>query len=401
MKFSLHSCVIVLFVSLVGFVSCKKLDDEPDDSGRQTLISRLYVSFQDYQDGGESSIKNLMIVDPADTTSLTNIYQYLSPSKGGGPVTFDPRVKAIFQASANDAVLQDTFLRVIPFQNDIYGIPGTSGNIGFTGFRNVRGLAYYLFSQSTGTGSAPANSDFLLAATNNGTNSSLYAISRPTGKTGSRGGAKIIDKQINLGAIRPTSMVLLRGNGSNEPYLLVGFNNDGSNKGAGFAVYTNLKQELIDRPRDTIVNAEKFAPALKVYIAGNKANLGSIAYAPQRKLLAVTTFSGSGGSAVGEVLFFNDPDNVFKPGGASEKEVTPYKIISGGQTGLVQPQSVGIDDRVEEGKYFYVSDRSTKKISRFLLTDQGDAKPDLTQIYNNLTPSYIFLDARSATNFGN
>lgn len=397
MKFSFQSYVVLFFISLLGFASCKKLDDEP--AREATLISRLYVSFLEYDGSGESSIKNLMIVDPADTNDMSNIYQYLSPAKGGGPIIFDPRIKAIFQGSAGDNALQDTFIRMIPFQSDAYGIPGTAGNIGYRGFSNVRGLAYYIYSQSTGTGGTAANTEFILAATNNGTNSTLYAISSPSGKVGSRGGAKIVDKQINLGNIRPTSMALINGTSDNDKLLVIGFNQEGSEQKPGFAIYKGLMQELIERPRDTIVAANRFQPAMKLYVKG-KSNLGAISYAPQRKLFAVTAYSGTASNpSAGEVLFFNDPDNLFKPDGTAERDITADRVVGGVQTGLVQPQSVAIDDRNEEGKFFYVSDRNTRKISRFPLNAEGNVSPDIAPTFGNLTPNYIFLDARSANNF--
>ncbi|ULT27438.1 hypothetical protein KUH03_12205 [Sphingobacterium sp. E70] len=155
--------------------------------------------------------------------------------------------------------------------------------------------------------------NFLLAATGG---NMLYAISRPEGKGGSTGGSKIIDKQISLGTIIPTSLTLLEGNTAdkNEKLLLVGFENDGTNKGNGFAVYTILKQELIDRPRDTIVAASRFVPTLKVYVQG-KTDLGAVSYAPNRKLLAVATGEGK------EVLFFRNPKELFT--GTGEKLSLP------------------------------------------------------------------------------
>ncbi|GAA4175060.1 hypothetical protein [Sphingobacterium ginsenosidimutans] len=383
MKFSFQTCVIVLFASLIGVASCKKLDDEPEN-GLPTLISRLYISFSDYRTN--NSIKNLMIVDPADTNTLNNTVQYLSPAKGGGPVLFDPNATSIFQASSG-AVAQDTFIQRIPL-DDIYGNPGDASQLGFTGFRNVVGLGYYSYAQQNGTGGS-AVTNFLLAATGG---NMLYAISRPEGKGGSTGGSKIIDKQISLGTIIPTSLTLLEGNTAdkNEKLLLVGFENDGTNKGNGFAVYTILKQELIDRPRDTIVAASRFVPTLKVYVQG-KTDLGAVSYAPNRKLLAVATGEGK------EVLFFRNPKELFT--GTGEKTVPPDYVIGGSATGLEEPTGVAIDDRIENGKFLYISDAKNRKISRFKLTDEGNVAPELTQEYGTLIPNYIFLDARERTNF--
>ncbi|WP_286857112.1 MULTISPECIES: hypothetical protein [Sphingobacterium] len=382
MKFSFRTCVIVLFASLIGVASCKKLDDEPE-RGEATLISRLYISFQNYQ-ANNSSIKNLFIVDPADTNSLDNIYQYLSPAKGGGPVIFDPNAKSIFQASSG-TVAQDTFIQRIAL-DDVYGIPGNASAIGYTGFANVKGLAYYTYAQQNGN-SGSVLTNFLLAVTNN---NMLYAVSRPEGKGGSTGGSKIIDKQISLGNIVPTSVTLLQSNTSdpNEKLLLVGFDEDGANKGSGFAVYTNLKRELIDRARDTIVNSNTFSPAMKVYIQG-KTGLGAVSYAPNKALLAVT--------AGEEVLFFKNPKELFS--GSTKEAVSPDYVIGGTNTGLRAPWGIAIDDRTENGKFFYVSDLTTRKISRFELKDQGNATPEMTKNYGTLIPNYIFLDARERTDF--
>ncbi|WP_333626526.1 hypothetical protein [Sphingobacterium siyangense] len=385
MKFSFQSCIILFFASIIGFTACKKLDDEPSNIGRVTQISRLYISFSDYQ-VSNSSLKNMMIVDPADTNNLDNIYQYLSPAKGGGPIIFSPDAKAVLQASATGAATQDTFIRYIPFNNDIYGIPGTSVNIGYTGFTNVKGVGFYTYAQQNGT-SGSSTIPFLLAVSDKNTDRSiLYAIANPSGK-GSNGGAKIIDKQINLGKVVPSSLTLI-GSG-NEKAVLVGFNNDGTNKGSGFAVYTGLKTELIDRAKDTIVISDNFRPVMKVYIKG-KTGLGPVCYAINKKLLAVT--------AGKEVLFFKNPDEIFS--GAGDKEISPDYVVGGTNTGLEEPWGIAIDDRLNEGKFFYVSDLTNKTISRFLLTDQGNASPEITaKKYGTLTPNYIFLDGRSAPQF--
>lgn len=389
MKFSFQSCIILFFVSVIGFTSCKKLDDEPVRTGA-TLISRLYVSFSDY-DQNNSALKNMMIIDPADTTNLDNIYQYLSPAKGGGPILFDAAARAIFQASVT---AQDTFLQVIPFANEIYGIPGNAGAIGYTGFTNVRGLAYYTYAQQNGN-SGSVTTPFLLAVTDRGVDRSmLYAISTPSGKVGSKGGAPIIDKQINLGKVVPTSLTLLNSsnNDNNEKLVLIGFNNDGSSNGSGFVVYSTLRQQLIDQARDTIVSFDKFTPMMKVYIKG-KTGLGSVSYAPKKNLLAVT--SGS------EVLFFKDPKTLFS--GATDKtNVEPDYVVGGANTGLVKPWGVAIDDRTDQGKFFYVSDLTNRTISRFPLVglSEGNVKPDIAaKTYGSLTPNYIFLDAREANVF--
>ncbi|WP_313262168.1 hypothetical protein [Sphingobacterium multivorum] len=389
MKFSFRSCIILFFVSVIGFTSCKKLDDEPVRTGA-TLISRLYVSFSDY-DQNNSALKNMMIIDPADTTNLDNIYQYLSPAKGGGPILFDAAARAIFQASVT---AQDTFLQVIPFANEIYGIPGNAGAIGYTGFTNVRGLAYYTYAQQNGT-SGSVTTPFLLAVTNRGAgNSMLYAISTPSGKVGSKGGAPIIDKQINLGTIVPSSLTLLNSitSDSNEKLVLVGFNNEGTENKSGFAVYSQLKQELIDRARDTIVASTRFTPMMKVYING-KTGLGSVSYAPKKNLLAVT--SGS------EVLFFEDPNTLFS-GTTDKMNVEPDYVVGGANTGLVKPWGVAIDDRTDQGKFFYVSDLTNRTISRFPLVglSEGNVNPDIAaKTYGSMTPNYIFLDAREANVF--
>jgi len=386
MKFSFQSCIILFFASVIGFTSCKKLDDEPSNIGRVTQISRLYISFLDY-DPNNTSLKNMMIVDPADTNNLDNIYQYLSPAKGGGPILFDANAKAVFQASIT---AQDTFLQVIPFANDLYGIPGNAGQIGYRGFTNVKGLAYYTYAQQNGT-SGSATIPFLLAVTTNGSNSSmLYGVSTPSGKTGSKGGSPIIDKQISLGNMVASSLTLLNTDDKNEKLVLVGFDSDDTKSGSGFAVYSTLKQQLIDKARDTIVNSDNFKPMMRVYIKG-KTKLGPVSYAPNKGLLAVT--SGT------EILFFKDPKTLFS--GATDKtNVEPDYVVSGANTGLLRPWGVAIDDRLDEGKFFYVSDLTNHTISRFPLLGEGDIKPDIAaKTYGSLNPNYIFLDGRSATDF--
>ncbi|WP_312791037.1 hypothetical protein [Sphingobacterium sp.] len=387
MKFSFQSCIIIFFVSLIGFTACKKLDDEPSRTGT-TLISRLYVSFLDY-DPNNTSVKNMIIIDPADTTDLSNIYGYVSPAKGGGVVHFDPNAGAIFQSSV---IAQDTFITRISFANDIYGTPGNAGSIGYTGFSNVKGLGFYTYSQQNGN-SGSVNSPFLLVATGSTARPMLYAISRPEGKVGQKGGAPIIDKQISLGSIVPTSLTLLESNtdNTNNKLVLIGFNSDGTGKGSGFAVYNNLASELIQRANDTIVSAPSFPPIMKVYVEG-KTGLGPVAYAPKKGMLAVT--------AGKEVLFFKDPKTLFS-GTQTEKTVVPDYVVGGANTGLEEPWGVAIDDRVEEGKFFYVSDLQKRAILRFPLAGLGGGiQPDIEpKTYGSQSPNYIFLDARSVNFF--
>jgi hypothetical protein len=221
----------------------------------------------------------------------------------------------------------------------------------------------------------------------------FYAISTPSGKVGSKGGAPIIDKQINLGTIVPSSLTLVNNStgDNNQKIVVIGFNNEGAENKSGFAVYTNLKQQLIDQPRDTIVGVDGFKPVMKVYIKG-KTELGPVSYAPNQGLLAVT--SGK------EVLFFKDPTALFS--GITDKNIDPDYVISGANTGLEKPWGVAIDDRLNEGKFFYVSDLTNRTISRFPLTglSDGNLKPDIAaKTYGSLNPNYIFLDGRSTTNF--
>jgi hypothetical protein len=63
---------------------------------------------------------------------------------------------------------------------------------------------------------------------------------------------------------------------------------------------------------------------------------------------------------------------------------------------------VAIDDRTDQGKFFYVSDLTNRTISRFPLVglSEGNVKPDIAaKTYGSLTPNYIFLDAREANVF--
>ncbi|ULT27437.1 hypothetical protein KUH03_12200 [Sphingobacterium sp. E70] len=65
-------------------------------------------------------------------------------------------------------------------------------------------------------------------------------------------------------------------------------------------------------------------------------------------------------------------------------------MIGGSATGLEEPTGVAIDDRIENGKFLYISDAKNRKISRFKLTDEGNVAPELTQEYGTLIPNYIF-----------
>ncbi len=80
----------------------------------------------------------------------------------------------------------------------------------------------------------------------------------------------------------------------------------------------------------------------------------------------------------------------------------PDYVVGGANTGLVKPWGVAIDDRTEQGKFFYVSDLTNRTISRFPLVglSEGNVKPDIAaKTYGSLTPNYIFLDAREANIF--
>ncbi len=185
-------------------------------------------------------------------------------------------------------------------------------------------------------------------------------------------------------------MTLLNGSDNNDKLVVIGFNSDGSGKGSGFAVYANLQQQLINQARDTIIESDKFKPMMKVYIKG-RTQLGPVSYAPNKGLFAVT--SGK------EVLFFKNPAALFS-GTTDKTDVEPDYVVSGANTGLVEPWGVTIDDRRDEGKFFYVSDLTNHTISRFPLLKEGNIQPDIAaKTYGTLRPNYIFLDGRSITNF--
>jgi len=73
--------------------------------------------------------------------------------------------------------------------------------------------------------------------------------------------------------------------------------------------------------------------------------------------------------------------------------MTPSKIITGPNTGLIQPSDVELDFK-SGSKYLYVSDPAAKKVFRFLASADGDEKPESEFKYRTSTPVGLSLDSR-------
>lgn len=325
-------------------------DDEPVLPQRP--ISRLYVSFENYQsDATQDPYENLGIIDPADTTEAEmEVFNYDSQVRGGTGVHFNPFAGRIFQGSA-----QDTIIRIMSVSD--LGIPQLSGNIGFRELTAMRGLWYHHDSQ-------------FLYVVNNATPTTIYGYLQPL----NRNGYARPNKVLRLGSMRPWGLTMW-----GDSLLVARTGQNG-----GVSMYGNLSQT------DSL---ETDFQALSTLTVEGATSIRGIAFSEELDLLVLADYGTS--SLDGSVYIIENAKVLLSE---SSPTVAPSRIITGSRTGLISPIDVAIDSRNGKQSIYVADAGGNGAVLRFNLADQGNVAPDaaISEFSANRIPAALFLDARGS-----
>ncbi len=370
---SLTTYITLLLLAIVTcLTSCVREDDEP--ALAKVAISRLYVSFSDYQlDEGQTPYNNVDIIDPADSlTHFEPSLSYNSSAKGGGAILFNPIAKYIFQSSANaGGIVKDTSIQVMSV-NPVTGAPGSNGLISNGLLTGVKGLAYHYNNGSENLYVADLGVKDVRPP-------SIYLFQRP----GSYRGKAKRNQQISLGKLVPWTMAFKNAEDNSDLYVAV----NGEKK--GIAIFKDILRK--NQPADSVLSETAFPPKAVLTIA-DQGEIRGFSYSARKDLLAVACYTqgNNGAKSVGRILLFEGAGALLAVSG--DRAIQPTRIITGALTGLEKPLDVAIDNR-DGAKYLYVADGDTKIVSRFLITDKDNVEPNKKKQYT-LTPVALSLDAR-------
>ena len=351
----------LLILSIAGiWYACKKADDEPIYP--TAPISRLYISFSDVESSETQQYRNVMVIDPADSTigdkllPVGDTYD-TNPDQGAG-ITFDPTIKRAFQVSRLDSTIK------------LFTVSEAGALTASTSFKDTirlhsgRAIAYHRAS------------DQLIVTDNYPDTPSVHIFSNPLRLTGQR----LARKRILLDS--PPYGVALSEKADSSMMI--------SMQSKGQIWLYDLKR--ISTLGDSITDTD---PDLIIGIA-NATDLRGITYSAALDVLVIadvgTVVQGTSHPIDGSIYIIENALSKFTTGGT----ITPDRIISGSSANLADPIDVAIDDRDDKEHYIYVADRSGKRISRFLLSANGNIAPNATRQITSpaLTPEFIYLDAR-------
>lgn len=360
MKRILLYSLLILCIAGVWY-ACKKADDEPIYP--TAPISRLYISLSDLESSETAQFRNVMVIDPADSTVGTNELpaadSYDTDPKVGMGITFDPTIKRVFQVSRNDSTIR------LFTVNEAGALTASTSFKDTINLREGRAIAYHRASDQ-------------LIVTDNALNaSSIHIFSNPLRLTGQRKARKrlLLESQpygIALSEKADSSMMV-------------------SMQGAKKEIWRYDLSE-ISKLQDSTVTAAT-GPTARISIS-TATDLRGIAYSAALDVLVIadigTLAQGSSNPIDGSIYIVENALSKFTTGGT----ITPDRIISGSNANLGDPIDVAIDDRGGKEHYIYVADRSGRRISRFLLSNEGNIAPNATRSVSPMTPEFIYLDAR-------
>lgn len=357
--------VLTVLALLSSVYACKQDDDEPEFDTAQ--FSRLYVSFQEYSTGNTTSDTTIRVIYPADSSTFSYSLNHISPAKGGSTIYYHPYIKSVFLASDNSAGLNDSSL----FRMTVgkLGVLTNNGQMTNMNFQRIRGLSYHKEAENLYmTNAVP-------------TKSSIFVINRPSGKSGNMKITKrlVSNNTLFWGATYAHSNLYVVKAVSNEP--------------GGIYVFNDIvKPARSTSISDTLAVLE---PSKTLEITGTE-NMRGMSYDTVKNILAVTDFPNGAIEGQGRILLFENFSSLAEGTGP----IAPTRIITGATTGLHQPVSVALDTRAT-AVYLYVADQASKKVSRFLISDNGNVAPTKTVVApNNRTPISISLDARDKSTIG-
>ncbi|MGJ1264261.1 hypothetical protein [Sphingobacterium spiritivorum] len=382
-KFS-KALILSLMVGSVitGIVSCERSDDEPPVT--KGKIGRLYISFSNYRDGA-TPFPTIGIIDNADSVlanggDMSTIFKLRNISitsgvKGGATLYFDPFVQRIYQSPKNENGLSDTVLRHMSY--NLNGIPASTNSIQNSVMGSVRGMAINI----------PENNNeprFLYV-----TKTSRTGINRDVQPVG----IYKFNSAIANGYVRYGQKITLAGLGEERAPWGLAINGKTlyasiSGPNGGVMVLPNVVNNL-----DTLL--ADYSNTQMHTIAG-ASKVRGISYHLLKDILVLTDYKGEGPSAVGKIYIIENFSKL--PAG----EITPTRTIQGASTGLIEPVDVSIDKRAN-GTFMFVVDKSSRYISRFKITDNGNVAPDArlkvdktpeTGINVEMIPEGIYFDGR-------
>ncbi|MFD2970202.1 YncE family protein [Sphingobacterium bambusae] len=347
-------CFFAFVAMIVLAASCS--EDETEPTGRINSVSRLYVSFEEYESSDDGiADTNMRIVKKADSTVFNLDTAHLSMARGGGIILFNPFLKSVIQASANTDVQRDSAIYVTQVQ--LQGQLSNGGMMASSLLRKVRGMAYHRAS------------DALFVVNADADRSGIFVVDRPNSVSQNRKPWKQFF----------TGNLPMWGAAYRDNRLFV------AKQGTEGGIY--VFESIVTRPVNVVDSTASLAPARTLAIE-NARNLHGMAYDTVRNMLAITDYTDGTTPGTGRILIFENFNGMIN--GTS---ITPTRIITGAATLLTQPVDVAIDTRAT-GQYLYVADRS-KKVLRFLISDNGNATPDRiidTEEYG--TPVALSLDSR-------
>lgn len=356
---------LLAIATLIGFYSCEKDDDEPTTSNS---ISRLYISYSDYNENPElTPFNNVVLLPNADEEEDMSLRAtpFLGNVRGGNSIYFNPSARIIFQSSLNTTVT-DTFVYKLNI-GETGALSNDKNQIRQGVLKGVRGLVFH------------PSLDKLYTISVGGDEPSYYVFDRHRGLSEFRKPGQTYRFKNN---IDPWDVTIVKSG------LVV--SKSGTN--GGVEIYDNL---VISRD-STVASVE---PS-KVLTVENASNIRGMSVDTVNNMLALTDFVqvGTGASATyqGKILIFDDYAKI----SAATGVISPSRIITGINTKLQQPVDVELDFR-KDSKFIYVADPVSKAVYRFLKTDNGDVAPNATYQYQQAgrsvpsTPRGISLDARN------
>lgn len=358
---SLRYYMFALVAVMLGFYACEREDGEPDLDMRQ--FTRLYISFEEHRPEHQQppADTNLRIIYPADSSVFAFNGRHVSPIEGGGVMHFSHELSAMFHASVNRGGTNDTVISILSVGSS--GAVTNAGKIASRYYSNVKGMAYH---QAT---------NVLFVVNGTGPDAGVYIVESPRYSTKEKQPVKKL-RNANLS---------MWGAAYENDVLFASKTTTSTASPAGIYVFEGITSKQVNE-HDSIGSLH-FDRILEIEDA---TSLRGLFYDTVKNVMAVTDAN----NGVGRILIFENFSSLVE----SESPITPTRIITGANTGLVRPVDVVLDTR-EEGAYLYVVDNSARKISRFLYTDDGDVAPDkvidTSDLQYGKTPVSLALDTRS------
>lgn len=364
---------------MISIAGCKRNDEEPERVRKP--VSRLYVSTSDYAAGSAAqTIPNVWVWDNVNQEELPGrdyLKSFISAAKGGRMIHYSPfNGGRLFQGSMNPASNLDTAVHVMEISKT--GVLNNRGSLNNRRYDKVRGLYYTVVNEGQ------LSEDFLLFAnasdTTKGTppdqpaiaNYSLFAIQRP-----SSSGRLSLPRYTMKLSHNPWAVLAI------DRDLVISRADEGN---AAIVVYKQFINRLMQNGDSTMNESDHYV--LKIPVAKN---IRGISYSKSADILMVTDFELSTSvpsENVGRILIF-EKFSEYK----AAQDITPTRIIEGDLTQLKEPTDVAIDGKAD-GKYFFVADPFAKRVFRFLISDNGNVKPNGELNFDNRPPVSVSLDSR-------